>query len=70
MESNIKQPKYMVMNPVYKWFDKVPMRFYPEPFIDIFTNEIRWASTLQPIKIHSKIENINNINDYNVSIKK
>ncbi len=52
------QPGYLIMNPVYKWFYKVPLKleYNYRPYLD-FNNEIKWERklVLNPIKVYTKI---------------
>ena len=66
------QPEYLTMNPVYKWFYKVPLKlqYNYRPYLN-FYNEIAWERklVLNPVKIYTKIKDRTNIKDYLNSMK-
>lgn len=49
----MEKPEYLQCNPVFAHYKgKIPTTRKDEPYIDIFTNEIRWRTIKVPSKIY------------------
>lgn len=62
----MEKPEYFKWNPVFAHYkdnmpDNIPLSLQDEPYMDIFTYEIRWRKILAPSKIY--LNNQHNI-DY------
>jgi hypothetical protein len=56
----MEKPEYFQCNPGFAYYkDSVPMSRKDEPYIDIFTNQIRWKQITVPSKIY-----LNNKHDH------
>jgi hypothetical protein len=69
----MKQPEYLVLNPSFNQFKKVPLseKYIDEPYQDIYTYEIRWRRVKKIFhkKILHDIEDITTIESYNLNLK-
>lgn len=62
----MEKPEYFKWNPIFVYYkdnipDNIPLSMQDEPYIDNFTNEIRWRKIMTPSKIY--LNNKHNI-DY------
>jgi len=64
----MKDPKYLVFNPVHNGFKEVPMVYKICPYLNMF-NEIQHERRLAPIVNYMKVEDKTNPEDYKIVLR-
>tara|TARA_B100001741_G_C16299369_1_gene480514 strand:- start:285 stop:500 length:216 start_codon:yes stop_codon:yes gene_type:complete len=71
----MEKPYYFQYNPVFNNYidNTIPTSLVDEPFLDVFTYEIRWRKKIEPSKIYldyKKDRDYTNINNWPEEVKK
>ena len=64
----MKDPKYLVFNPVHNGFVVTPMVYKIFPYLNMF-NEIQHERRLAPIVNYMKVEDKTNPEDYKIVLR-